>query len=425
MTLRRGHGREEWPPTASELQRGRDLDRSGVRHELAIANIVYGGHNPVLFASCEQVSQMADIVERVADDVSELWISVAVRLLDQEGWEITPDLVGELGNEVRRVLEHLPRYLRRETTGGNGYSPRSLQMLVSRAPGGMSELGTVLFSRLYAMLVHCMMMVVAAHLPEEWPARVGIDLHLRVANAIQDIAGLTPARLLAALEASILAQRERLKRATAHLTSAQEEERQRIARDIHDALAQELAAATTRTQVAQQVIKTAPHKATQEIERAQSLVKEALGRVRDIIFDLRPVSLERLGLREAVADYADHISAGRSLNITVGGNGDVGALDLQLQAMLFRVIQEALSNIYKHSRATEASVTINVGPAQVEVEVRDNGCGFDVGKLHSLPQAGRHCGIFFLRERVALAGGELDIDSQVGRGTILKIKVPH
>jgi len=382
------------------------------------------GQDGVLFASPQQVRLLADIVQRISEQVKGGWVSAATHILGQDGWEITSDLLEHLRDEVGYVLECLPAYLQGEEPVATPQAP-PLRVLAGRQHGELVELPLPSLERLYSLLSDYLVRAAAGYLPEDWPARVGVDLERRVSGAIRRIAGITPGDAALDLEATLQAQRQRLERTLGQLVNAEEEERQHIAREVHDALAQSLAAANVQAQAAQRTLADSPERAAEEIANVQQLIRDALVEVREVIFDLRPASLERLGLREAVHDYADHICAGHSLNVAVAGTGDTATLLPTQETVLFRVIQEALSNVCKHSGASRADVTIDVMAAVVQVEVSDNGCGFDAAALPASPEGGHHCGLAFARERIALAGGEFSLTSRPGQGTTVHIVLPR
>ncbi len=222
----------------------------------------------------------------------------------------------------------------------------------------------------------------------------------------------------------ITAHMEDLQKRQQHVVTvirAQEEERRRVARDIHDGPAQLLANVVFRIEVCQKLIQTDLARATAELDELKSLVRQSLQDVRKIIFDLRPMALDDLGLVPALRGYLEGFSERTGVQGTLKVFGDERRLAPSLEVAVFRLVQEALNNVWKHARARSVTVKVELMPSQVRAVVEDDGVGFDVAAA----MEDRHkFGLLGMRERVELLDGSLDIASVPGRGTRITFSIP-
>jgi PAS domain S-box-containing protein len=207
------------------------------------------------------------------------------------------------------------------------------------------------------------------------------------------------------------------------LTTAQEDERHRIARELHDQLGQYL----TGLGLGLKLVKDAtpsPSPAREQLQELQSLTDRISREVHQLALELRPTALDDFGLEAALANYAEEWGARAGVEVDFHASGLSARLPAATETALYRVILEALTNVLKHARATRVSVVLQGSPGHVVAIVEDNGSGFDPEPA-LLGWAGeRRLGILGMRERVALVGGELTIDSGAGRGTSVIARVP-
>lgn len=204
------------------------------------------------------------------------------------------------------------------------------------------------------------------------------------------------------------------------LLRAQEEERRRLARDIHDGPAQMLAQVALRAEVCQRLLADDPDRARQELERLKALTRESLHDVRKIIFDLRPMVLDDLGLVPALRQYVAGFVDRTGLPVELVTRGAIRRLDPAVEIAVYRVVQEALNNVWKHAGATQAVVRLELAPRRLWAEVSDDGRGFD-------PTAARPAdrfGLANMAERLAMVGGRLEIHSRPGQGTRVRLDIP-
>jgi signal transduction histidine kinase len=207
---------------------------------------------------------------------------------------------------------------------------------------------------------------------------------------------------------------------------AQEEERRRIARELHDETSQNLAALMYATEEAADMRKVV--EVRERLEQMRNLTQRTLDGVHKLVFDLRPTMLDHLGLVPAIRWYAEQRLSASQTRITVfencSGEAESCRLPPEMETALFRVAQEAISNVARHALARNVRLTLVRDHAHVGIEIEDDGVGFDLVEVSLSPHSARGLGLLGMRERVELLGGEFDIDSAPGYGTHLRIDVP-
>jgi two-component system sensor histidine kinase UhpB len=206
---------------------------------------------------------------------------------------------------------------------------------------------------------------------------------------------------------------------SAQVLRAQEEERRRIARELHDETSQALNALLLSIEMAQETVPEDEPEACKRLEASKQLTVQTLDAVHNLAFDLRPTMLDDLGLEPSVRWYAKRQSDTYGLQILVDIEGLEDRLPGQTEVALFRVVQEALTNVAKHAAASLVRVNLRRLEASVELTVADNGRGFDPEQV-----PGDRLGVFGMQERVSLLGGEFELNARPGRGTRLQVKVP-
>jgi len=214
------------------------------------------------------------------------------------------------------------------------------------------------------------------------------------------------ARENAALQDTIIAQARR---------AGVQDERQRLAREIHDTLAQSLAAILAQLQAAQHDPAPVPR-----LARATDLVRTALGEARRSVMDLVPGPLSSTGLVDAVTSLVQDWSRERPVHADVTVVGEVRALHPEVEATVLRIAQEALSNVGKHAGAGRVRVTLTYDEEQIALDVRDDGAGFDPAA--AVPESS--FGLRGMRQRAARLAGTLDVETSAGRGTAVSLHLP-
>ncbi len=207
--------------------------------------------------------------------------------------------------------------------------------------------------------------------------------------------------------------------------SIQEEERKRIARELHDETSQVVAALNASLETASILIPTDMKKAESVLKKAQDLSVNILDGIHRLIYELRPSLLDDLGL-VAAARWLTETNLGVSgIEAAVTTRGGQRRLPQNIEATLFRVIQEAVTNIARHSGAKKASVQLDFRDTHIKVQIRDDGRGFNVDEAISSKERPRGLGLVGMRERVSIVGGTLQIKSSSGgSGTLIKIDIP-
>jgi signal transduction histidine kinase len=200
------------------------------------------------------------------------------------------------------------------------------------------------------------------------------------------------------------------------------EERNRLARELHDSVTQQLFSMTLTAQAARAHLEKNPQRAAVQLERLQETASAALAEMRALIFQLRPPALRDQGLVAALQQHASLLSRREGLRIELSVTGDE-RLARGVEQPLFRIVQESLNNVIKHAKASNVSVGIEFGNERLRVRVADDGQGFDPSGPPSL--GGRHLGVIGMRERAAEIGGTMEIHSVPGGGTEVVVTVPR
>lgn len=216
-----------------------------------------------------------------------------------------------------------------------------------------------------------------------------------------------------------LQQRQQL---SLQIIKAQEEERKRMARDIHDGPAQSMANVVFRIEFCEKLFDIEPERVRDELRDLKEVVTNNLHDVRKIIFDLRPMALDDLGLAPALKRYIDNFREKNQLEVNLSILGKDFRLESVLEIAVFRLIQEALNNVIKHADASLVNVTLEMNPDSVIASVEDNGSGFELPSINYTQ--GSHYGLISMRERVILLDGEMEIISKPGQGTKLTFNLP-
>jgi len=222
------------------------------------------------------------------------------------------------------------------------------------------------------------------------------------------------------------AYRKGLQEYVATVTDSQEEERKRIARDLHDGTIQNLIAIGQRIELAREMLaEQSVDESRQQLTEVRTMVKESIEGIRQFSRDLRPLALEDLGLIPALQYLVGRLENDETINTHLNIEGDAVGLASDLEVAIFRITQEVLNNIQKHARATKVWVTVRFLPKQSLLEVRDNGVGFDVPENTTDLVRGGSFGLMGLEERANLFGGDISFQSAPNQGTIVRVILPH
>ena len=204
----------------------------------------------------------------------------------------------------------------------------------------------------------------------------------------------------------------------------QEDERQRIARELHDSTVQNLTSIIHKTELCIKLLDIDIIRAKLELATMTHTIKIIINEMREIIYDLKPMSLSDLGLVVTVRQLAKQIMVNNDIKTTVRSNEERDDILPVIRLTLFRVIQEACNNIIKHAKANSIEIDFNFEDSEITVVIKDNGIGFDCNILDQKFDGKYGFGIPIMKERIYLLSGSLNIDSKINGGTIITVKVP-
>ncbi len=251
-------------------------------------------------------------------------------------------------------------------------------------------------------------------------------LHTQVKNFSQDLERRVEERTreLSNAKEEIAAKATQLRSLLAKTIDIQEEERARIARDMHDGVVQLITAARYELQAVRVVAgDSLPTTAQEKIGAAREVLEEAEGEIRHAIYDLHSPILDGVGLVPAVEKYAARFRGLAGISCHVRVSGTPSRLPIALEVAVFRMIEAALQNVASHSGAANAHVGVEYGTASLCLTVKDDGCGFDY--QHWLENHnGNHLGLLGMQERAASLGGAMELWSAPGHGTRVRFRLP-
>ena len=204
------------------------------------------------------------------------------------------------------------------------------------------------------------------------------------------------------------------------IIQAQESERQRLSRQMHDGPAQALSNFILQTEIAMRLLDVDAGQAREELNSLKASAMGTFQKVRNFIFELRPMMLDDLGLAPTIKRYADTFKEQSGMEVNVTLTGQERRLESYVEVMIFRALQELLGNASRHSQATLLKVQVDMGETAVKVNVDDNGKGFDADVL----KQGNSLGLNLIRDRVEMLGGTFELDSVIGKGTRVTFTIP-
>jgi two-component system sensor histidine kinase DegS len=201
---------------------------------------------------------------------------------------------------------------------------------------------------------------------------------------------------------------------------AQESERQRLSRLMHDGPAQALSNFILQTEIATRLMDVDAGRAREELSNLKAAAMGTLQKVRNFIFELRPMMLDDLGLAPTIKRYADTFKEQSGLEVNLNVTGQERRLESYIEVMIFRALQELLGNAARHSQANLVKVLVDFGESVIKVMVDDNGKGFDADILSQK----NSLGLNLIRDRVEMIGGTFELDSVIGKGTRIVFTLP-
>ncbi|PYG86870.1 two-component system sensor histidine kinase DegS [Ruminiclostridium sufflavum DSM 19573] len=213
------------------------------------------------------------------------------------------------------------------------------------------------------------------------------------------------------------------------IIEAQEDERKRFAREIHDGPAQSMSNIVIKAEICERLIDKNINEAKGELRNLKTITRDSLQEVRKIIYNLRPMALDDLGLLPTLERYIVSFKEDTGIDVALKIRKINVDLKPAISLTVFRIVQEALNNILKHSQADSASVLLERIDKRLSINIFDNGIGFDtttirINKVKSSSGLNGGFGLYSMKERVALLEGEFEVISEVGEGTRIKIQIP-
>lgn len=222
----------------------------------------------------------------------------------------------------------------------------------------------------------------------------------------------------------------------ARIIKAQEEERYRVSREIHDGPAQDLANLIFQTSVAEKLVDYDPEEAKQTLQELRKQIRDCLTNIRQVIFDMRPMALDDLGLAPALNQLVGQMASRGILSTEFSIDGQPYELPKHVEIAIFRIVQEALNNAAHHSGTDKARLRVLCRPDALSVLIQDDGKGFDTDAEPDMPEAAEvlseeesssagQFGLLGMRERAKLIGAEINVMSAPGKGTRVHLRVPR
>ena len=205
---------------------------------------------------------------------------------------------------------------------------------------------------------------------------------------------------------------------------AVDEERTRIACEIHDGLVQTLVGVNLKMERVQELVSEDPSKGLMMLNQTKGQLKHAIQEAREVVYNLRPGQYDHLALIPALSNYLTSYERDHRIHTAFEGKGDESQLDPKAKVFVFRMVQEALSNVAKHAKATKVDVSVTLKKGLLEAKVADNGQGFDVEKESQNQEKWDHFGVRSMKERARMLGGEVRWMSKQKAGTRVEISIP-
>lgn len=212
--------------------------------------------------------------------------------------------------------------------------------------------------------------------------------------------------------------------AVVKIINAQENERQNLSTRLHDGPAQSLTNLILQAEICERLFDSDPARARSELTELKNAVTDTFQKVREFIFDLRPMMLDDLGLtptlKKTIEDYEQ--KTGIACNLTISGKDQ--RLPSHTEVTIFRIVQQLLNNIKDHAQASHIQISMDIGDDKVSVAVEDDGKGFEVEEAMRAARQRKTIGLSTMLERTEMLGGELKVDSAIGRGTRVDFWLP-
>ena len=208
------------------------------------------------------------------------------------------------------------------------------------------------------------------------------------------------------------------------IVDAQEGERQRLARQMHDGPAQSLTNLILQAEIVEKSFGLGMEQARAELANLKQAVNDTFQKTMDFVFELSPMMLNDLGVVPTLRRYIEDFQDKSGLTIAFDVLGEERRLAPHVEATVFRVIQELLHNVWQHAHASHVQVSLDLQGTMVDIAVEDDGSGFSVDEVLSSAQERKTLGIVTMQQRIEMLGGSIDLDSSLGRGTKVTMGIP-
>jgi two-component system sensor histidine kinase DegS len=208
------------------------------------------------------------------------------------------------------------------------------------------------------------------------------------------------------------------------IINAQEGERQHLARLMHDGPAQSLTNLILRAEICERLFDKDPVRARTELTNLKDSVTTTFQKMREFIFDLRPMMLDDLGLNATLKRYVQDFQAKSGLACNLTATGREQRMPMHTEVTVFRVIQGLLSNVHQHANATHVNIILDSTSDSLSASIEDDGCGFDLAEAMANGRQRKALGIISMIDQVKMLGGDIHFDSSPGRGTMVHLHLP-
>jgi len=206
------------------------------------------------------------------------------------------------------------------------------------------------------------------------------------------------------------------------IIKAQEDERRRIAREIHDGPAQSLANIILRLEITEKLLAIDYQKAKKELHDLNILVRENLKDIRRIIFDLRPIVLDSKGIVETIKEYIKNYEKTYGIQCFLNVEGIENNVNSSIKIALFRLVQEGMTNVAKHANSSKCEILLQFSENLIKGQIIDYGTGFNVEQVFENPA--EKFGLIGMKERIEMYSGKFSIKSTIGKGTVFAFELP-
>lgn len=204
----------------------------------------------------------------------------------------------------------------------------------------------------------------------------------------------------------------------------QENERSRIARDIHDSVVQVLTNLVHKCEICSKIIDVDSIRAKLELEIMSKNIRDVISEMRNIIYDLRPMSFDDLGLNITLESFINDVKSRTNMEVTFNIDGEVSVLPNIIQLTIFRIVQECTNNSLKHSQGKKLDILLCYEVEKIYLKVSDDGVGIKSEADESKQDIRTGFGLDMMKERVSLLNGKIDINTEVGSGTTIEVNIP-